>query len=223
MPVMPSPSYHKYDVTDYMAVDGEYGTLKDMRDLAAACRERGIALIVDMPVNHTSTRHPWFVKATEALAAGDADDPYVGYYNFAREAATGYAPLGDTGWYYEERFAGGGMPDLNLDNLFNAAAEAFNTENWSRAMESSFTALLGMKYSMYENPIVCAYRDGKVSKGDLDKLSTCDVNAVINNGLSADSKEALKGKRGEDIVNADVAGQGYEATKAETDRKIEIQ
>ena len=83
-------------------------------------------------------------------------------------------------------------------------------------------SMLGMKYSMYELPICCDYRDGKVSKEDLDKLSTCDVNAVINNGLSDDSKEALKGKRGEDIVNADVASQGYEATKAETDRKIEI-
>jgi hypothetical protein len=82
--------------------------------------------------------------------------------------------------------------------------------------------LLGMKYSMYENPIVCDYRDGVVTKEDLDKLSTCDVNAVINNGLSADSVEALKGKRGEDIVNADVESQGYEGTIAETDRKIEI-
>ena len=84
-------------------------------------------------------------------------------------------------------------------------------------------SMLGMKYSMYELPICRDYRDGKVTKEDLDKLSTCDVNAVINNGLSDDSKEALKGKRGEDIVNADVASQGYEATKAETDRKIEIQ
>ena len=84
-------------------------------------------------------------------------------------------------------------------------------------------SMMGIKYSMYELPICCDYRDGKVSKEDLDKLSTCDVNAVINNGLSDDSKEALKGKRGEDIVNADVASQGYEATKAETDRKIEIQ
>ena len=75
---------------------------------------------------------------------------------------------------------------------------------------------------MYENAICRDYRDGKVSKEALDKCSTCDVNAVINNGLSDDSKEALKGKRGEDIVNADVAGQGYEATVAETDRKIEI-
>jgi hypothetical protein len=83
-------------------------------------------------------------------------------------------------------------------------------------------SLFGKKYSMYENPICCDYRDGKVTKEQLDKCSTCDVNAVINNGLSDDSKEALKGKRGEDIVNADVAGQGYEATVAETDRDIEI-
>ena len=84
-------------------------------------------------------------------------------------------------------------------------------------------SMVGMKYSMYELPICRDYRDGKVTKEDLDKLSTCDVNAVINNGLSDDSKEALKGKRGEDIVNADVASQGYEATKAETDRNIDIQ
>ena len=48
------------------------------------------------------------------------------------------------------------------------------------------------------------------------------MDAVGNNGLSAESKEALKGKRGEDIVNADVASQGYEATKKETDRNTEI-
>jgi hypothetical protein len=83
-------------------------------------------------------------------------------------------------------------------------------------------SMVGMKYSMYELPICRDYRDGKVTKEDLDKLSTCDVNAVINNGLSDDSKEALKGKRGEDIVNADVASQGYETTKAETDREISI-
>ena len=48
------------------------------------------------------------------------------------------------------------------------------------------------------------------------------MDAVVNNGLSADSNEALKGKRGEEIVNADVANQGYEKTVKETDRNIEI-
>ena len=83
-------------------------------------------------------------------------------------------------------------------------------------------SLVGLKYSMYENPICCDYRDGKVTKEQLDKLSTCDLNAVVNNGLSDDSKEALKGKRGEDIVNADVANQGYEKTVKESDREVKI-
>jgi hypothetical protein len=65
---------------------------------------------------------------------------------------------------------------------------------------------------MYENPICKDYRDGKITKEELDKNSTCDMNAVINNGLSEYSKEALAGKRGEDIVNEDVVQQGYEAT-----------
>lgn len=63
------------------------------------------------------------------------------------------------------------------------------------------------KYSMYELPIVRQYRDGKVSKEDLDKLSTCDVNATIDNGLSDASKEQLKHKSGEEIVDADIAKQ----------------
>lgn len=75
---------------------------------------------------------------------------------------------------------------------------------------------------MYENKVCCDYRDGKVTKEQLDRCSTCDLHAEINNGLSDVSKEALRGRRGEDIVNDDVAGQGYEATKAETDREIEI-
>ena len=115
MPVMPSPSYHKYDVTDYFDIDGEYGTLEDMRALTAACHEKGLRLIVDMPVNHTSTRHPWFQAAAEALASGE-DSTMVGYYNFSRAGGSGYTPLDGTEWYYEERFSGGGMPDLNLDN-----------------------------------------------------------------------------------------------------------
>ena len=75
---------------------------------------------------------------------------------------------------------------------------------------------------MFENKICRDLRDGKVTKDELDKCSTCDRCAVVSNGLSENSKAALKNKRGEDIVNADVTSQGYEATKAETDRNIEI-
>lgn len=63
------------------------------------------------------------------------------------------------------------------------------------------------KYSMYELPAVRDYRDGKVTKEELDRLSTCDLNAEINNGLSEASKNELKNKTGEEIVDADIARQ----------------
>lgn len=60
---------------------------------------------------------------------------------------------------------------------------------------------------MYELKVVRDYRDGKVTKEELDKLSTCDLNAVINDGLSEASKEQLATKTGEEIVDADIRGQ----------------
>ena len=60
---------------------------------------------------------------------------------------------------------------------------------------------------MYENKIVRDYRDGKVSKEELDQCSTCDMCATINDGLSNASKEQLKDKTGEEIVDADIARQ----------------
>lgn len=63
------------------------------------------------------------------------------------------------------------------------------------------------KYSMFENKIVRDYRDGKVSKEELDKCSTCDMNCVINDGLSEASREQLKNKTGEEIVDEDLKSQ----------------
>jgi len=71
-----------------------------------------------------------------------------------------------------------------------------------------FKALFMKKpYSMYENKIVRDYRDGKVTKEELDKCSTCDGCDKINDGLSAASKEQLKYRTGEEIVGADIAAQ----------------
>lgn len=124
MPVMPSPSYHKYDVTDYYSVDPAYGTLEDFQALASACHERGIRLIIDLPLNHTSNRHPWFLAAAAYYAQlpdgaepNYAVCPEAGYYNFSKEkaGASGWRRLGNTDWYYEGQFTSE-MPDLALDN-----------------------------------------------------------------------------------------------------------
>ncbi len=63
------------------------------------------------------------------------------------------------------------------------------------------------KYSMFENKIVRDFKDGKVTKEELDKCSTCDMNCVAHDGLSEKSKEQLKNKTGEEIVDADIAKQ----------------
>lgn len=63
------------------------------------------------------------------------------------------------------------------------------------------------KYSMYELPIVREYENGKVTKEELDRCSTCDMNAVINDGLSEMSRKQLKYKTGEQIVDDDIKAQ----------------
>lgn len=60
------------------------------------------------------------------------------------------------------------------------------------------------KYSMYENKIVRDYKEGRISKEFLDRCSTCDMNSNVNNGLSKESMEQLKGKTGEEIVAEDL-------------------
>lgn len=135
MPVHPSPTYHKYDVTDYYEIDPEYGTLEDFQALLAACDERGVKVIMDLVLNHTSSQHPWFTEACAYLRGlGDAepsseDCPYFDYYHFTKEPASGYTQVSGTDWYYEAQFWSE-MPDLNLDCEALREEIADITEYW---------------------------------------------------------------------------------------------
>ena len=121
MPIMPSPTYHKYDVTDYCAIDKQYGSMEDFEELLSECHKRGINVVIDFVVNHSSSEHPWFKQACEYLRGLDEGEepdvnecPYVDYYHFSKEkeSSTFYQVSG-TDWYYEGAFWSG-MPDLNL-------------------------------------------------------------------------------------------------------------
>ncbi|MCM1268853.1 MAG: alpha-amylase family glycosyl hydrolase [Bacteroidales bacterium] len=120
MPVNPSPTYHKYDVADYYAIDEEYGTLEDFQGFLAACDERGIKVIMDLVLNHSSSQNPWFQDACAYLRdlsgaePNAADCPYYNYYHFSKEQGGGWYPVEGTDWYYEAQFWSE-MPDLNLD------------------------------------------------------------------------------------------------------------
>ena len=75
MPIAESPSYHGYDVVDYRAVEADYGTADNFKALVTAAHERGIAIVTDFVINHSSREHPWFQDAR--TAGSPHDDWYV--------------------------------------------------------------------------------------------------------------------------------------------------
>ena len=115
MPVAEAASYHGYDVVDYRAIERDYGTLADFRALVTAAHERGIAVIVDLVLNHTSIEHPWFEESrTPGSERADwyiwaDEDPHYGG-GFGQQV---WHPDGDR-FYYAQFVAG--MPDLNLEH-----------------------------------------------------------------------------------------------------------
>ena len=115
MPVMPSPSYHKYDVTDYKTIDPQYGDMESMKNLLTAMESRNMTLILDLVLNHTSIEHPWFTQAVAAKQTNTCDtNKYCDYYNFSDTWQTGYREYAPGIWY--ESVFSEHMPDLNLDS-----------------------------------------------------------------------------------------------------------
>ncbi|MCL2018676.1 MAG: alpha-amylase family glycosyl hydrolase [Oscillospiraceae bacterium] len=102
-PIHTSATYHKYDVDDYYSIDPAYGTMEDFEQLVSACRERGIKLILDLVINHTSIDHPWFKNNPE-------------YYNILDAPGNGNWKALPDGRYYECQFWDR-MPDLNLESV----------------------------------------------------------------------------------------------------------
>ena len=114
MPVAASPSYHGYDVSDYYRVEPAYGTNDDFTRLVAEAHRRGIRVLVDMVLNHSSSRHPYFQAALR-----DTASPYRSWYRFSPRPL-GLGPWGQEAWrrspvrdeYYYGAFSPG-MPDLD--------------------------------------------------------------------------------------------------------------
>ena len=123
-PVFASPQVDNgYDVSDYRAIDPMYGSLEDMRALIAAGKERGIGIMLDLVLNHSSDQHRWFQEAKQSR-----DNPYHDYYVW-RDGEEDRPPnemracFGGSAWtwvpevqqYYFHQFAPQ-QPDLNWEN-----------------------------------------------------------------------------------------------------------
>lgn len=116
MPINPSPSYHGYDVTDYYNVNSDYGTMEDFERLLEECHQRGIRVIMDMVLNHTSSQHPWFQEARTGPDSERRD-----WYIWSETDPGYYGPWNQDVWYpsssgYYYALFWSEMPDLNYTN-----------------------------------------------------------------------------------------------------------
>ncbi len=116
MPVAASPSYHGYDVSDYYRIEPAYGTNDDFKRLVVEAHRRGIAVLVDMVLNHASSEHPTFQAALR-----DTTSQYRAWYRFS-PTSLGKGPWGAEAWHRspvrDEYYYGvfwSGMPDLNYE------------------------------------------------------------------------------------------------------------
>lgn len=128
-PFQHSNSYHGYDIMDYFTVDPRFGTIEDYRELLFKAHQRGMKVLMDFVLNHTSQSNPWFsksqnlVKETVKLADGtEKEIDYRNFYTWQNEAYV--SKLTDrqkkqwykdpNGYYFYSSF-GSSMPELNFD------------------------------------------------------------------------------------------------------------
>ncbi|MDD3214273.1 MAG: alpha-glucosidase [Eubacteriales bacterium] len=136
-PIFVSPMVDNgYDVADYRKLDPVFGVNADLEALVKAAAEYGIRILLDLVINHSSDRHPWFQSAI-----ADAQSPYRDYY-VIREGMNGgppnnwrsffggsaWTPLSDGNHYYLHVFAPG-QPDLNWENP-RLRAEIYDIVHW---------------------------------------------------------------------------------------------
>lgn len=115
MPMMASPSYHGYDVTNYYAVEPDYGTMQDFEEFLDAAHARGIKVIIDLVMNHSSSQHPWFTQSA------NNQNGYRDWYIWSPNNPGYNGPWGQGVWHQRNGayFYGlfwDGMPDLNYNH-----------------------------------------------------------------------------------------------------------
>ncbi|YCA41803.1 alpha-glucosidase [Bacillus sp. JZ8] len=123
-PIYKSPNDDNgYDISDYKAIAEEYGTLDDFDELLEAVHKRGMKLIMDLVINHTSDEHPWFIESRSSK-----DNKYRDYYIWrdgkeAREPNNWESIFGGSAWEYNEEtddyylhVFSKKQPDLNWEN-----------------------------------------------------------------------------------------------------------
>lgn len=137
-PIFQSPSYHKYNTSDYFAIDPSFGTMADLKSLVQACHKDNIKIILDLAINHSSRQNEMYQKAVASYAflkneASDSEKElikdlseqerknYAGLYSFsptnASQGSAVYRQVANHTFYVEATFDDD-MPEFNFDSAF---------------------------------------------------------------------------------------------------------
>ena len=121
-PIFASPSYHKYDVTDFYAIDPAFGSMDDLRELVAGCHARGMKVILDLPINHTGRQNRWFKNFLNAHIMHNPGNEYYDFYTWIGEndaipAGRHFTRSESAQLLYESNFSDS-MPEPDFDNPF---------------------------------------------------------------------------------------------------------
>ncbi len=132
-PIFTSPSYHKYNASNYLEIDPQFGTMQDLQELINECHKRGIKLILDFVMNHTSQSCEWFQKFVEAHKNNDTGSDYYNFYSYYRagqEKPTNntYYSIPGTDIRVEANFDRD-MPEINYGSPF-ARQTVFNVAKY---------------------------------------------------------------------------------------------
>jgi alpha-amylase len=225
MPVAEAASYHGYDATDLMAVDHDFGSVDDMRALVRAAHDRGIAVVTDLVLNHTSDQHPWFV---DSMTPGSEHDDW---YIWADEDPGYGGPDGQDVWheaggrFYYGLF-GPGLPDLNLRNervtdeliatarfwLDDVGIDGFRLDAIKHLVEEGQTQVhtrATHEWLRAFRTAVTAIKPGALLVGEVYDVAAGgaqyvpeDVDMVFDFGLAEASVDAIARESGSQLVTA---------------------
>ncbi|UOQ46576.1 alpha-glucosidase [Gracilibacillus caseinilyticus] len=136
-PIYESPNDDNgYDISDYQAIMDDFGTMEDFDQLLTEVHERGMKLIMDLVINHTSDEHPWFLESSSSI-----DNPYRDFYiwhpgNNGKEPNNWESIFGGSAWEYDKQSGEYYMhvfsrkqPDLNWENP-RVREKLYEMVNW---------------------------------------------------------------------------------------------
>ena len=194
-PVYQSPNDDNgYDISDYRAIMQEFGTMEDFDRMLSEMHKRGIRLVMDLVVNHTSDEHKWFVESRKSK-----DNPYRDYYIWRdakrgkKSQTTGGSCFSGSAWKYDPQtemyylhLFSTKQPDLNWENPA-VRKEVFDMMNWW--CEKGIDGFRMDVISMISKPE--GLPDGKIPEGGLYGDSGCVNGPHVHEYLQEMNREVL--------------------------------